>query len=217
MCPVDHNAAIAHQFIMRDDIKGIPPAIRKAWSRFLVGLLLRSPANIANVYERMMNPSLKEQEDIREIVGGDSIRPEDFSEEAMKRMALTVIVEMIQGTGVEEVINKMRWSVYNLASSKLEFLTSDRPVIMTNGIGRWGGHLAIPLSPRKLFLAFADEAIQREMKSRTAEDIVSTVNNRVVRCAIELAWSTSTKPLRYVQKNLSAEAGDDLNFYAGLE
>ncbi|UWU66112.1 DUF4238 domain-containing protein [Bradyrhizobium sp. NC92] len=216
MGPVDHNAAIAHQFIMRDDIKGIPAAIREAWSRFLVGLLLRSPANINDVYERMMNPSPKERDEIREITEG-ALLPEDFSAEATKRMALRVIVDMIRGTGVEEVINKMRWSIYNLASSKLEFLTSDRPVIMANGIGRLGGHLATPLSPRKLFLAFADEATQRDFKRRTAEDIVNTVNNRVVRRAIQLAWSTSAKPLRYMQKNLSAEAADDQNFYAGLE
>jgi hypothetical protein len=215
MGPVDHNAAIAHQYIMRDDLKGIPNPIREAWSRFLVGLLLRSPENITNAYEKMINPTDREKEEIRELPGAD-MALEELTPSDMKRMTLRVIAQMIQGTGVEAEISKMRWSLYNLPSSQLEFFTSDRPVVMTGGIGRKGGHLVIPIGPKKLFLAFADSEIEREIKGRSAADLVGTVNNRVVRRAIKFAWSTSAKPLDFMQRHLSVEAANDLNFYAGL-
>ncbi|MCC8954395.1 DUF4238 domain-containing protein [Bradyrhizobium sp. Pear77] len=216
MGPVDHNAAIAHQYILRDDLKSIPGPIRDAWSRFLVGLLLRTPENITNAYEKMMNPTEREKGEIREILGAEPAL-EDLTPIEMKRVTLRVLVEMIRGTGVEDEISKMKWSIYNLRSSALEFFTSDRPVVMTRGIGRKGGHLVIPISPKKLFLAFADIDIEQEIKSRSAADLVGTVNNRIVRRAIKFAWSTSTKPLDFMQRHLGAEAADDLNFYASLE
>jgi len=33
----DHNAAVAHRFILNDDITSLPKAVRLAWSRFVVG------------------------------------------------------------------------------------------------------------------------------------------------------------------------------------
>src|ERR1700719_3194513 len=65
---IDHNAAIAHQYIMRDDMKNIPPEIRLAWAQFLIGLLIRSPANINNVYKKMGNPSASERKQIAHIL-----------------------------------------------------------------------------------------------------------------------------------------------------
>jgi hypothetical protein len=195
---IDHNAALAHQYIMRDDIQSLPPEIRLAWTRFIVGLLIRSPANIWKVYERMINPTKNEKKQIRRILGGR--RYEDISEIEMKRFALYTVARLTQNLEVEAVINAMRWRMYDIGLPELRFLTSDRPVIMTDGIGRKGGHLAVPVSPRKLFLAFADEGIERETRSRSPWDIVDTVNERVLRSAIEVAWDTDNERLRYADR-----------------
>jgi hypothetical protein len=43
---IDNNAAIAHQMILNDQIHSLPKVVRLAWSRFIVGLLIRSPASV---------------------------------------------------------------------------------------------------------------------------------------------------------------------------
>jgi hypothetical protein len=212
---IDHNAAVAHQYIIQDNIRGLPPEIKLAWTRFIVGLLIRSPANIRNVYEKMMNPSKNERKQIQKIMGGRGV--EDIPEVEMKRFALYTVARMTQNPDVEKVINTMRWSMYDLGLPELRFFTSDRPVIMSRAIGQKGGHLAIPVSPRKLFLAFYDEDIEKETKTRSPWNIVDTVNERVLRSAIEIAWDTDNKRLPYVQQHLSAEASLDRNFFANLK
>src|SRR5205085_1357344 len=56
----------------------------------------------------------------------------------------------------ERVITKlmeMRWWTITLNSPTHLFLTSDRPIIMTNGFGATDGHIAMPISPWDMFFA----------------------------------------------------------------
>jgi hypothetical protein len=216
MCRIDHNAAIAHQYIMQDDVKSIPPPIRLAWTQFLIGLLIRSPANINNVYKKMRTPSASERKQIGRILGKGQ-QYEDISDVDMRRFALYTVAKLTQNPQVEAVLNGMKWMMYDLGLPELCFFTSDRPIIMTNGLGHKGSHLAIPVSPRKLFLAFGDDDIRRETMGRSPWDIHETVNNRVIRCAMEMAWDTDNRRLVYVQEHLSAESAEDRDFFAGLE
>jgi len=76
---IDHSAAIAHQMMLNDSIDNLPRAVRLAWSRFVVGLLLRSPATVKNIYDRMSNPTAKEYRDLkrdfeRDFPGKDASR-----------------------------------------------------------------------------------------------------------------------------------------------
>jgi uncharacterized protein DUF4238 len=208
---VDHNAAIAHRYIMQDKIGNISTEIRSAWTRFVVGLLIRSPANIKNVYDRMMKPSKNELKQIRKAFGLG--RYEDIPEDVMRRTALYAVARLMDSPGVEQVLNSMRWFTYDLGLPELRFFTSDRPVIMTDGIGKEGGHLVMPVSPHKLFLAFHDRVIEQEITARSPWDIADTVNARVVRNAIEVAWDVDDERLLYVEENLSADAGLDRNFF----
>lgn len=209
---IDNNAAIAHQFILQDNVGRIPPSVRLAWTRFIVGLLIRSPASIRNVYERMMNPSQEERREIKRITKG--LPDSELSAVAMQRMALVTIARLTQSPAIERVINRMRWGIYNLTLPELRFFTSDRPVVMTNGVGRKGGHLAIPVSPQKLFLAFNDEAIEREIRAKSPWEISETVNHQVVRRAIDAVWDVDNRRLPYVQRNMSADAALDRNFFS---
>ena len=52
---------------------------------------------------------------------------------------------------------------------------------------------------------------------RSPWDIADTVNNRVIRCAMEMAWDTDIRRLAHVQEHLSVESADDRDFFAGLK
>jgi hypothetical protein len=200
---------------LNDDVKGLPKIARIAWSRFLVGLLIRSPAMVRNVYNRMVTPGSKEYKELSREFRRDfpAQRYQDIAPESMKRAALLSVAKLCQNFEVEQMIDQMRWSVYDLGSPELRFFTSDRPIIMSNGLGKKHGHLAIPIGPRKLFLAFANAEIQADINSRSPWEIVENVNKAVVRNAVEVAWDRTNFRLPFVQEHLSANAKNDRNFF----
>jgi hypothetical protein len=214
---IDSNAAIAHQLILRDDISSLSKDVRIAWARFIVGLLLRSPKMTENIYTRMVTPGSKEFKELSQEFAKDfpGMRYEDIPPQQMRRGALLTLAHLLHNAEVEKMMNAMIWSVYDLVYPELRFFTSDRPVIMTNGIGTKSGHLAIPISPRKLFLAFANEQIKSEIQSTMSPwHIVENTNKVVIRGAIEVVWDTTKSRLPFVQQNFSADAENDRNFFA---
>jgi hypothetical protein len=186
---IDNNAAIAHQMILNDQIHSLPKVVRLAWSRFIVGLLIRSPATVKNIYDRMTNPTAKEYKELSREFERDfpGKRYEDISPLEMKREAMYSLVKLMQNAQVEDMLNSMTWTVYDLGLPELRFFTSDRPVIMTNGLATKSGHLALPLSPQKMFVAFANKDIQAEIKALSPWHIADQANEVVIRSAIEVA------------------------------
>jgi hypothetical protein len=43
-------------------------------------------------------------------------------------------------------------------------MTSDHPILMTNGLGGPDGHFALPISPIKLFLGFMNKEISEHIR-----------------------------------------------------
>lgn len=215
MSPIDNNAAIAHRMILNDEIQSLPKVVRLAWSRFIVGLLIRSPATVKNIYDRMSNPTAKEYKDLKKEFERDfpGRRYEDIPPLEMKRGAMYSLAKLMQNAQVEDMLNSMMWTVYDLGLPELRFFTSDRPVIMTNGLAKKDGHLALPISPRKMFFAFANKDIAAEIKGLSPWHIADQANHVVIRSAIEVAWDTNASRLPYVARLLSLDAADDRRFF----
>lgn len=215
MGQIDNNAAIAHQFLLRDDVTNLSAIARTAWSRFILGLVIRSPASIRNIYLGMTTPGTdvfrEMSEEFSQKFPGKHYK--DLSPDMMKRAALFSISHLIQNPEIERAINAMQWSIYEPGLPELRFVTSDRPVIMNNGIGRKQGHIAIPISPTKLFLAFANKEIRQEIGAMSPWEIVGNVNTAAIRGAIEMAWDTTAFRLPLMKQHLSADAKADRNFF----
>ncbi len=64
----------------------------------------------------------------------------------------------------------MRWMATGVSGAEpLAYLTSDRPVIMTNGLAHTEAHIALPISPTAFFLATRTDAILNQIKSIQSE------------------------------------------------
>jgi Protein of unknown function (DUF4238) len=115
---------------------------RSAWSRFIISLMIRNPEYVARVAAEVIgffDPASSElNEKYRKIR-----RPED-PETYQEYMALTghpagrtsaiamqtIIDSPLMGGG----LNKMHWSIVTFKNAEHTLLTSDRPIIMTNGL-----------------------------------------------------------------------------------
>ena len=78
--------------------------------------------------------------------------PLKTAEEYVVQATVLTLQTMMDSKQLGEQLNRMAWVVAPLRSS-YSLLTSDRPLVMTNGIKGPGKHFGMPIGPRLLFIA----------------------------------------------------------------
>jgi hypothetical protein len=73
---------------------------------------------------------------------------------------------------------------------------------MTNGLVQPDAHIAIPLSPKLLFLATKNDETRRAIASMSDDQIVGTVNHKVSEQAIRYVYGIDDRQLRFVANRL---------------
>lgn len=114
-----------------------------------------------------------------------------------------LIQEVIDSRLVGNHLNRMIWTIVS-PPSFYPFLTSDRPIITTNGMSKPESHLAFPIGPRTLFIASNQQAIVDEIAGERPDDLVAVVNDRVVKQARRFVIGTDERQLRFVSKRFGA-------------
>ena len=125
---------------------------RVGWARFLYSLMVRNPEVLVRLEQMAAEPTAEEANDDHLI--RSETRPDAFDEfkeaylaKPMNTSVQSLLPMLINSTAVIRAISDMRWSTCQLSDTRHSFLTSDRPIIMTNGLKDQGAHVAIPLSP----------------------------------------------------------------------
>ena len=199
--------------IMLND-KYVPTGKEKiAWTRFLMSLLYRTPEGVARSVE--MIRKYYEEESLEELrkVYTEMKRPEDpdTPEEYIKlnsadmtsRSTIRHLMDITESERVREKIMEMQWHLGRFDGTKHRMLTSDRPIVMTNGIAFPDSHMVIPLSPTHLFIATntTDEANKIKSLAKNGQ-IVSIMNDRIVRQARKFVYATDDSQLRFIENRL---------------
>jgi hypothetical protein len=214
--PVDSAAAEALQ-LMEKHGNAAPwdSRLRSAWSRFIHSLLVRCPEDMS-IFKRIWRDQVygdaTGEWEVRYQAVRDERHPptlreamEGMSEAALSASTMRALMSMIDNASLGEKMNRLPWHILELANSRFDLLTSDRPIIRTNGIMVDGGHIALPIGPRKVFIAGKDgDAIQR-IVTMDHDEIVRQVNERVVTRAVRFVWSTSSRAKALAEKRMSTE------------
>lgn len=96
----------------------------------------------------------------------------------------------------------MRWTTARFDNLPHSLLTSDRPIIMTNGIGAKDAHLAIPLAPNRLFLACNTETVERQIRSTPSKELCAQINSLICEQARQFVYGVDDSQLTFVRKRL---------------
>lgn len=107
----------------------------------------------------------------------------------------------------------MKWSVCDVGPTKFRFLTSDRPVVMTDGLGYPESHLAVPVSPTILFLATNTEETARSIQAMHPRELVGNCNKQVVRHAMKYVWAPDHSQFALIKAQMSSEAHLDKTWF----
>jgi hypothetical protein len=183
---------------------------RSAWSRFIISLMIRNPEYVARMGAEVVdffNPTSNELNDkYRKIKRPED--PETYEEyvaltgHPAGRASAIAMQTIIDSPRMGGHLNQMRWSTVTFKKAKHTLLTSDRPIIMTNGLAKPRDHLAIPVGPFALFLATNTEESDSIIKSMSPRDLMRQVNDRVASQARKFAYGTDDSQLRFVANRL---------------
>ena len=206
------HAAQALQKFERDPKIALDNRLRSGWSRFVISLILRAPEEIRYFFDEIKMHVLDAEREFEENYATQRLPTEPATFEEFKRnrptnpagrAAAMLIQKIIDSDTVGNHLNNMIWTILSPPSS-YPLLTSDRPLIMTNGMIRPELHLALPIGPRKLFIASNRNEIVQEVARRRPDDLVSFVNNRVVKQARRFVIGVDDHQLRFVANRFGA-------------
>ncbi len=125
-----------------------------------------------------------------------------FRENPLNWSANRYIHRVVDSEKVVGHLCQMTWNVVRFDSASSMLLTSDRPTIMSNGIGIKEGHIALPISPRMLFIAFSDDAGYWKVRAIPLKELANITNSLIAQQAHDYVYGFSKAALSFVATRL---------------
>jgi Protein of unknown function (DUF4238) len=181
------------------------------WCQFLYSLIVRNPEHLVLIRQKLSELGPEILEEVRDRY--DKLRrpgdpetfdqyKENFAKSPIVVPPARVLPNLIISKRVVRVIASMKWFTHSVHSAKYRLLTSDRPVIVTNGLIKPDAHIVIPMSPRRLFIAVKEEATLRQIASMSPDELVEIANNKVAEQAHTFVYGSDDSQLRFVANRL---------------
>jgi uncharacterized protein DUF4238 len=218
MGTVDNRARDALDILLNKTNVKWNDRTRSAWAMFVNGLIFRVPERVAPVRDFLTKfwqadfDRHKAQYDAQK--GPADPEFHDYIPEAISRETLQFIMRQINDESIGRLLARMRWRNIDVAPVGRPLFTSDRPVIMSNGLAYPDSHLLLPISPTRIFLATNTPAMESQFANVIPRrELVKMCNRHVVRRAQKYAWNTDDSEIEFVRKHLSAEAEMDRLFW----
>lgn len=183
--------------------------LREAWAKYIVGLLVRCPEDLelmrANWLDYLIQvPAHWELAYSASRQPGDSPTLADkiklITPERAEKSMFRAYLNLFDHRNVLNFVKRMRWGVWDVSSASQKLLTSDRPVIRTNGLQQAGGHIALAIGPTKLFLGARDISTMEELRKMTPNVVVKNYNNQVVGGSVRFVYAVDRSQTDFIKK-----------------
>jgi hypothetical protein len=215
---LDDKAAYAHQKMLNKDFGGMTLAMREAWTLFILSIIMRSPKMVSDFLQEIIKDLPEQWPEIQkrwaEEHPGEEVLA-DFNPTTAKQYSLVSLRRFIANDAIGTLIINMVWGTFELAKSGERLLTSDRPIVMTDGLGYTDSHLAIPLSPTMLFLAANNQETIDVIRKMPTREMVRNSNKRIVRSAVKYVWAQDHSHDALITTRMSLDAKDVPSIFAG--
>lgn len=192
---IDDPASVVHAQLLSHGVSNLTREEKMTWSPFLISLLLRAPPMIAHLRKRgreILSAGLDVAPEEYLVVRGTEPETtlrgwvEKHQPDVLDDLGVMTLPKLVQSNKLNLAILNVTWVTRALDRSKFDLLIGDHPLILS-GSFETRFLLALPLSPRRMFLAFND--------NRTFENIKSFDDTGFVRMA---NVSTVSSAERYV-------------------
>lgn len=209
---IDEDAYRALEHIKTSASKPFPGDLRSAWTRFLLGFLFRNPEAVDQIkrhillmwkegiaalqeeYAKNRKPGQPEKLEARVAPAAPHIGFADF------------FAGLINNDRLGPAIHDMNFGVIDTAHADHSLLTSDRPLNMPLGLGDENAYIALPIGPRKVFIASRKRELISKVGRANKNAIVKMMNLGTVTQAREYVWGLSDAHRTFVQRKIAAIA-----------
>ncbi len=207
---VDDPAATVHAKMLRYGLNALGPDDRIIWARFLVGLMLRVPGMVRRIRERgreVLSASLDEApEDYLEIRGVET--PETLREwvdahmpDALDDLGVMTLPQLVFSEKLNPVFLQATWGIRSVHPARFDLLVGDKPLIIGGSLGA-SFLVALPISPKKIFLALNDKATLVNIQKKDANSFVRASNRSMVTAAETYVYSTGEAQATFIARHL---------------
>lgn len=186
---------------------------RSNWTRFVMSLLHRTPEEIRAIFDLVSKfaGTARQIFETRYVAIKNASDPATFEEywkaqlsDFIGRIWITATQRTIDSRKIGEHINNLFWRVIEI-HGYYTFMTCDRPIVMTNGLDKPDGHLALPIGPRKLFVAAKTHQVAQAIAQLESDELAVSVNDRVVHQARRFCIATNDTLLRFFDKRFGEQ------------
>lgn len=210
MSLVDDDAVKARNMLLNDQIPK-DPNIRHSWARFILSLILRNPEELDR-FKIRFNADLMKPDAVLQAKyeAHKRVADPELLEEWMvmvdptyaERAAVIAMTKLVENQRVLALIRNMQWYVFETSSVSRRLMTSDRPVVMTNGFGRFDGHCGIAISPTKLFVGFTFHDYAQMFLNMPTGRLVRAVNDAVIGQARKYVYALDASNVAEVRRGM---------------
>jgi hypothetical protein len=213
---IDQRASDAIEDLLLERPEDLSGPARSAFTHFLVSLLHRTPDRVQALQAGLLAEFDRQMSDLREKkAAGEGVEiPDGVSlEEAIRysrRKTETfswgdLLQNVIGSKLITRTIYNMKWYVRRLDDTPHTFLTNDRPLVHYNGLGQTQGHVALTLTPRRLFLATNNEMTAKNILHVPDEFLVRRVNHELCVRATAYVYGSDRSHLHFISRRLKNE------------
>jgi hypothetical protein len=210
MKPIDSDAAVALRMLETGDGRIHQESKwRSAWSQFLITLLMRTPKDLTALAEALADdwardaPKLEEKY-LANRKPDDPPTMQEFIEQKdtdyLARWTIDAARALMDHDQLRQQLNQMRWFVLAARTDDPKFLTSDRPVVMSDTLTAENSYLYLPLGPHLLFVAVTNAPAEQRVKTWPASKLVDETNRLVALQASKYVYGADTKAVEFIEK-----------------
>ncbi|WP_229165449.1 DUF4238 domain-containing protein [Bradyrhizobium altum] len=209
MSPVDSDAALASEMLENADPRiNTDSKWRSAWSQFLITLLMRTPKDLtvlAQIIEEDWARDFPrfEQKYSASRKPDDPATLQEFIDQKdpdyIARWTIDEARALMSHDQLGQQLNNLRWFVLTTTSDAPKFLTSDRPVVMSDTLTADNSYLYLPIGPRLLFVAVTNAKAEQRIKTWPSAKLVDETNRLVVLQASKYVYGADSIAAEFVE------------------
>jgi hypothetical protein len=186
-------------------------ASRDAWVRFLLSLLFRNPCTVAQVQAGIREILEAGARELRSRYANRRSDPKTFADYVTKAnpqapalAAANYLQNAMKGEAIADAINKMRWARIAVPRSRFSLLTSDSPLDMPLSLSDKNAYIALPLSPKALFIATNNSSLLESLTRQDHSKIVRMLNLATVTQARDYVWAADDSQYTFVKNHFGS-------------
>jgi hypothetical protein len=207
---VDNSAALVRNKLERQGLMSLTLEDKVHWTRFIMSLPFRQP-DIVHLLKQSATENLKESlnedpEEYEELnSAGDPLSLEELTEKEypglIENFGLSFFDQLVDNPLYGNKILNMNWWLWDFQDVPYELLLSDHPCMFTSGIDDPKCIIALPISPKKAFMAIQSDQIAKTLRRVKPKDLVMLINESIFMQARVRIYARNQLPARRFIEN----------------